>query len=142
LSDPAGRRQLAVLSRKGFPEQHGPDAGARELMLHFPSGEDRDVADSQVPYLKDSNHHDFGHIINKFRFAADMDDAQEKKVIGKEMMSRTKLGIMDPLYGVKAHTEECELIKNATIDPPKLTMTADYMFQCTSANPLRCLGLY
>ncbi|KAI9632585.1 putative ER to Golgi transport-related protein [Dioszegia hungarica] len=65
-----------------------------------------------VPYLKDSNHHDFGHIINKFRFAADMDDVQEKKVIGKEMMSRTKLGIMDPLYGVKAHTEE-----------------SDYMFQ-------------
>jgi hypothetical protein len=39
-----------------------------------------------------------------------MDIAQEKKVIGKEMMSRAKLGIMDPLYGVKAHTEECESI--------------------------------
>lgn len=44
-----------------------------------------------------------------------MDDVQEKKVIGKEMMSRTKLGIMDPLYGVKAHTEECEWAKERRV---------------------------
>ncbi|GFZ42595.1 hypothetical protein JCM24511_00311 [Saitozyma sp. JCM 24511] len=65
-----------------------------------------------VPYLKDANHHDFGHVINKFSFGADRTPAQEAASLRKETASRTKLGIKDPLQGVKAHTEE-----------------SDYMFQ-------------
>jgi hypothetical protein len=61
-----------------------------------------------VPYLKDANHHDFGHVINKFSFGADRTPAQEAASLRKETASRTKLGIKDPLQGVKAHTEECE----------------------------------
>ncbi|CAD6589943.1 MAG: hypothetical protein TREMPRED_005581, partial [Tremellales sp. Tagirdzhanova-0007] len=59
-----------------------------------------------VPYLKDSNHHDFGHIINKFRFAADLTSDQEASVLPKEMATRAKLGIRDPLQSVAAHTGE------------------------------------
>jgi hypothetical protein len=29
-----------------------------------------------VPYLKDKNHHDFGHVINKFQFEADAGTVQ------------------------------------------------------------------
>lgn len=66
-------------------------------------------ADMQVPYLRDSNHHDFGHYVNKLRFVGDTDDGVLGFVNGKEMQSRRKLGILDPLTGTKAHTEECEL---------------------------------
>lgn len=61
----------------------------------------------QVPYLKDNNHHDFGHIINKFRFGADLTADQEANVLPKEMATRAKLGIRDPLQSIAAHTEEC-----------------------------------
>ncbi|KAL7419636.1 ER-derived vesicles protein erv46 [Cryptotrichosporon argae] len=59
-----------------------------------------------VPYLKDSNHHDFGHVINDLRFAADVPPALEKRQAPKELAMRDKLGIKDPLRGVQAHTEE------------------------------------
>jgi hypothetical protein len=61
-----------------------------------------------VPYLKDSNHHDFGHMIKKFHFAADGPEAQDVRVLKKEMDTRATLGIHDPLQAVAAHTEECE----------------------------------
>lgn len=61
-----------------------------------------------VPYLKDKNHHDFGHIINKFRFGADVSEAEEMSLLPREMATRGKLGIKDPLQNVAAHTEACE----------------------------------
>lgn len=61
-----------------------------------------------MPYLKDANHHDFGHWINEFRFAADMPPAKEASLLPREMASRKKLGIRDPLQGVTANTAECE----------------------------------
>ena len=66
-----------------------------------------------MPYLKDSNHHDFGHIIHKFRFGADLEEAEEAALLPREMATRAKLGIRDPLQSVAAHTE-----------------ASDYMFQC------------
>jgi hypothetical protein len=70
-----------------------------------------------VPYLRDSNHHDFGHYVNRFRFASDMDEFYDPAMLGKEARTRTSLGIKDPLTGTKAHTEE-----------------SDYMFQCESGS--------
>lgn len=61
-----------------------------------------------VPYLRDKNHHDFGHIVHKFRFGADMTKAEELTVLPKEQRWRDKLGLRDPLQGIKAHTEVCE----------------------------------
>lgn len=63
-----------------------------------------------VPYLRDNNHHDFGHIINKFRFGADIPQAQEAALLPREMATRRRLGIKDPLQNVAVHTEECKWI--------------------------------
>lgn len=60
-----------------------------------------------VPYLRDKNHHDFGHIINKFRFGADISPEAGASALTREMATRVKLGIKDPLQAVAAHTEEC-----------------------------------
>ncbi|KAK4684907.1 endoplasmic reticulum-Golgi intermediate compartment protein 3, partial [Tremellales sp. Uapishka_1] len=65
-----------------------------------------------VPYLKDANHHDFGHIIHQFRFGADVAISEEEQMKPQELATRAKLGIRDPLQAVGAHTEE-----------------SDYMFQ-------------
>lgn len=63
-----------------------------------------------VPYLRSGNHHDFGHVINRFSFGADGDPLQPTK----EMLAvKKRLEIVDPLQGVKGHTEE-----------------SNYMFQC------------
>lgn len=86
-----------------------------------------------MPYLKDNNHHHFGHIINKFRFAADVDAYQEAISIGKEMQSRAKLNMLDPLYGVKAHTEECQYKSDGAAK--YADVAADYMFQCAWTGP-------
>ncbi|WWD16541.1 hypothetical protein CI109_100968 [Kwoniella shandongensis] len=59
-----------------------------------------------VPYLKDANHHDFGHIIHKFRFAADLTAADEEKTVPKELKWRDSLKMRDPLQEIAAHTEE------------------------------------
>jgi len=63
-----------------------------------------------VPYLKDNNHHHFGHIINKFRFGADLDAETESTALPKEMSFRKKLGMKDPLQSIAVHTEECEFM--------------------------------
>jgi hypothetical protein len=65
-----------------------------------------------VPYLKDNNHHDFGHVINKFQFEGD--DATADGFSGKRADDLTKsmkkrLGIVNPLDGAVVHPEECEL---------------------------------
>lgn len=65
-----------------------------------------------VPYLRDNNHHDFGHIINQFRFGPDLELEAEARLLPREMAFRKKLGMKDPLQNVAVHTEE-----------------SDYMFQ-------------
>ncbi|WVQ79012.1 hypothetical protein IAT38_001104 [Cryptococcus sp. DSM 104549] len=59
-----------------------------------------------VPYLRDSNHHDFGHVIHKLRFGGDLDFKHETEMQPKEQKWRESLGIKDPLQGIAAHTEE------------------------------------
>lgn len=55
-----------------------------------------------VPYLQGGKNHDFGHIIHRFGFSAESehDDSTES-----DRMKRS-LGIVNPLDGVAAHTEE------------------------------------
>ena len=80
--------------------------------LHFSPGRsyqsNRMEVGELVPYLRDSNHHDFGHIIHTFRFGADISPEEQAVSLPKEMATRAKLGIRDPLQSVGAHTEECK----------------------------------
>jgi hypothetical protein len=61
---------------------------------------------SQVPYLKSGNHHDFGHEIHRFSFGPEGQGATT--ITDKMAQVKKKLGIHDPLTGVKAHTEESQ----------------------------------
>lgn len=61
-----------------------------------------------LPHLKDKNHHDFGHIVHKFHFAADDSDFDRKQYEPKEMKTRKALGIHDPLEGYSAQARESE----------------------------------
>lgn len=59
-----------------------------------------------VPYLQGGKKHDFGHLIHKFSFGS---EAEEEFVgAGGMEIEETKrgLGIINPLDGQKAHTEE------------------------------------
>lgn len=61
-----------------------------------------------LPYLRDGNvHHDFGHIINKFRFTGEMPGQlyHRNQIQKKEDETRKELGIHDPLQGVRAHAD-------------------------------------
>ncbi|KAJ9125799.1 hypothetical protein QFC24_002583 [Naganishia onofrii] len=67
-----------------------------------------------VPYLKDNNHHDFGHVINKFQFEGD--DATADGFSGKRADDLTKsmkkrLGIVNPLDGAVVHPEELYVLQ-------------------------------
>ncbi len=59
-----------------------------------------------VPYLQGGTKHDFGHKINRFSFGSET-EAEFKGVggVGAEQTKRS-LGIVDPLEGISAHTEE------------------------------------
>lgn len=59
-----------------------------------------------VPYLQGGNKHDFGHIIHHFSFGSEMEE--EFVGVGGMGLAETKkaLGIVNPLDGMKAHTEE------------------------------------
>ncbi len=61
-----------------------------------------------VPYLKDKNHHDFGHRIIKFHFGADVTPAEKARMEPKEMKTRRALHISDPLQGRQNHRHEGE----------------------------------
>lgn len=62
-----------------------------------------------VPYLKDSSsHHDFGHVIHKFAFGADLTPEQEAANEKKELETRARLDIYDPLTNVAAHSTDEE----------------------------------
>jgi hypothetical protein len=69
-----------------------------------------------VPYLQGGNKHDFGHEIHKFSFASEFEDEYFKQattssssnsnsIKGKDKIKK-ELGVIDPLEGIKAHTEE------------------------------------
>lgn len=57
-----------------------------------------------VPYLRDRNHHDFGHRINKFHFGADTTVSGAMQA--KEMKTRRALHIHDPLTGRSNHRHD------------------------------------
>ena len=97
-----------------YADAPGSEADAQVIgNLHFSPGRSfqNNMLQIQelVPYLKDKNHHDFGHIINKFRFGADISPEAGASAFVREMATRTKLGIKDPLQAVAAHIEECKL---------------------------------
>ncbi|MBW0466851.1 hypothetical protein O181_006566 [Austropuccinia psidii MF-1] len=54
-----------------------------------------------VPYLQGSNLHDFGHIIHRFAFM----DVSQPVDTPQTMQIKRRLDIVNPLDGVKAHTE-------------------------------------
>lgn len=59
-----------------------------------------------VPYLQAGNKHDFGHIIHRFSFGSETEE--EFVGAGGAGVEETKagLGIVNPLDGIRAHTEE------------------------------------
>jgi len=54
-----------------------------------------------VPYLQADHKHDFGHELHSFSFGSEY----EADFAGAGETKR-RLGIKDPLEGIKAHTEE------------------------------------
>lgn len=87
-----------------------------------------------VPYLRDKNHHDFGHIVHKFRFGADMTKAEELTVLPKEQRWRDKLGLKDPLQGIKVHTEVCECDSSSQFYPADLKCSQLHVPMSVSAS--------
>lgn len=65
-----------------------------------------------VPYLKDNNHHDFGHVIHKFQFEADYQGTSPSDahtIVGDLTRSlKKKLNIVNPLDGAIVHPEESD----------------------------------
>ncbi|GAA5908587.1 retrograde cargo receptor ERV46 [Sporobolomyces salmoneus] len=63
-----------------------------------------------VPYLQGGTKHDFGHEIHGFSFASETEEeffkGGKKGTKGSREKTKKELGIVDPLEGVKAHTEE------------------------------------
>ncbi|GAA6017482.1 hypothetical protein JCM10207_008242 [Rhodosporidiobolus poonsookiae] len=61
-----------------------------------------------VPYLKDGSKHDFGHVVNAFSFGSETEDEFLNEYGSGRGIDETKrsLGIVNPLDGIKAHTEE------------------------------------
>ncbi|KDN53212.1 DUF1692-domain-containing protein [Tilletiaria anomala UBC 951] len=66
-----------------------------------------------VPYLAGTGaeHHDFGHIINKFGFGSEEEFHMSKdKQRPEDNGIKKKLGVVDPLNGVHAHTEKSQFM--------------------------------
>lgn len=61
-----------------------------------------------VPYLKDKNHHDFGHVINKFQFEGEAQGMTGKAADDLTKSMKKRLGIVNPLDGAVVHPEECK----------------------------------
>lgn len=78
-----------------------------------------------VPQLKDKNHHDFGHTIHKFHFAADKTDFERREYEEKEAKTRKKLNIQDPLEGLSAQANNSGFDFAAWLTSDN----ADYMYQ-------------
>ncbi|KAH8916695.1 DUF1692-domain-containing protein [Atractiella rhizophila] len=60
-----------------------------------------------VPYLQGGKQHDFGHIIHRFSFGTGQEGGYEDdSSYSKQKKYREQLGIVNPLDGLRAHTEE------------------------------------
>ncbi|KAG8739191.1 hypothetical protein FRC10_006055 [Ceratobasidium sp. 414] len=71
-----------------------------------------------VPYLKDGNHHDFGHYIHEFHFEGEREVEDEWRGTDKHSAWRKKVGVEDhALDEVMAHVT------------PDRTTAGNYMFQ-------------
>lgn len=63
-------------------------------------------AQELVPYLQGDAGHDFGHVINHFSFASETEDEFVGMGGRKAREVKKALGIVNPLDGIKAHTEK------------------------------------
>ncbi|GAA5870619.1 hypothetical protein JCM1840_004818 [Sporobolomyces johnsonii] len=60
-----------------------------------------------VPYLQGGNKHDFGHEVHHFSFGSETEDEFFRGGAGRGLkQTKKELGIVNPLDGVRAHTEE------------------------------------
>ncbi|KAK4046029.1 ER-derived vesicles protein erv46 [Microbotryomycetes sp. JL201] len=59
-----------------------------------------------VPYLQSGSKHDFGHRINHFRFSSETEDEFVGRGGVTAESTKKSLGIVNPLDGYEAHTEE------------------------------------
>lgn len=59
-----------------------------------------------VPYLQGGKKHDFGHEIHSFSFGSESEDEFVGMGGKKAKDVKKALGIVNPLDGIKAHTEE------------------------------------
>ena len=57
-----------------------------------------------VPYLQGEHHHDFGHVVHRFNFGSEEEHLGTAAAETERL--KGSLGIVDPLNGIKAHTEE------------------------------------
>jgi len=57
-----------------------------------------------VPYLQGEHHHDFGHVVHRFNFGSEEEHLGTAAAETERL--KGSLGIIDPLNGIKAHTEE------------------------------------
>ncbi|KAL5634313.1 hypothetical protein ACGC1H_002401 [Rhizoctonia solani] len=76
--------------------------------FHFSPGRSflsqQGAAHELVPYLKDGNHHDFGHIIHEFHFEGEREVEDEWRGETRGTEWRKKVGLeKQPLEGVQAH---------------------------------------
>ncbi|KAF8610387.1 endoplasmic reticulum-derived transport vesicle ERV46 [Ceratobasidium sp. AG-I] len=90
--------------------------------FHFSPGRsfvaNRGHVQDLVPYLKDGNHHDFGHYIHEFRFEGDTEAEDEWRGTDRGTAWRKKVGIeANPLDDVMAHVSDSR------------TEASNYMFQ-------------
>ncbi|CEQ41120.1 SPOSA6832_02814, partial [Sporobolomyces salmonicolor] len=60
-----------------------------------------------VPYLQGGNKHDFGHEVHHFSFGSETEDEFFRGGAGRGLkQTKRELGIVNPLDGIRAHTEE------------------------------------
>ncbi|KAG8792332.1 hypothetical protein FRC12_006402 [Ceratobasidium sp. 428] len=96
--------------------------------FHFSPGRsflsNRGYVHDLVPYLKDGNHHDFGHFIHEFHFEGEREVEDEWKGGNRGIEWRKKVGLEGhPLDGVEAHVSYDRV---STYDQTK---AANWMFQ-------------
>jgi hypothetical protein len=104
-------QQGTSLHSSTFPESR-PDAYQVIGNFHFSPGRayqsNQASFQNLVPYLKDNNHHDFGHVINKFQFEGEAQGMTGKAADDLTKSMKKRLGIVNPLDGAVVHPEECK----------------------------------
>lgn len=89
---------LAVRKLKHIPRSHlSPGRSFQTNQQHI-----HDL----VPYLQGGKKHDFGHEIHSFSFGSETEDEFVGMGGKKAKDVKKALGIVNPLDGIKAHTEE------------------------------------